>query len=282
MERKKVDLAAFGRMKREGKKITMLTAYDTPTAHILDEAGIDSILVGDSAANVVMGYRDTLPISMDEMIMITSAVARGVKYGFLIGDMPFMSYNVNLDEAVRNAGRFIKEAGADAVKIEGGGHVAETLHTLVLAGIPTVGHLGLTPQTAGMIGGYRVQGRSAEAAARIVEDARRLQEAGACLLVLECVPDRVAALISKTLTIPTIGIGCGAGCDGQVLVLHDMLGIRSGFSPKFVKAYAELGAQITSAVETFRREVEEETFPAVEHAFSIDDGEYEKLLELVE
>jgi len=277
MKRKKIDIAALLQKKRNREKITMLTAYDAPTARMLDEAGIDTLLVGDSAANVVLGYQDTLPVSMDEMVHHTRAVVRGTEFAMVIGDMPFMSYNVSREEAIRNAGRFIKEGGAAAVKLEGGAHVADTVEELVKAGIPVVGHLGLTPQTAGMIGGYKVQGRDAETARRILEDAKKLQQAGAFLLVLECVPDRVAELISQTVEIPVIGIGAGAGCDGQVLVFHDMVGIKAGFTPKFVKRYAELGEAIVGAARAYKEEVEGGTFPGAEESFTITDEEFEKL-----
>lgn len=280
--RTKTDLGRLAAKKAQGIPISMLTAYDAPSARALDEAGVDALLVGDSAGNVVLGYPSTVPVGMDEMVMLTAAVVRGNRFAFVIADMPFMSYNITTEEAIRNAGRFIKESGADAVKLEGGGHVAETVRAVVRAGIPVVGHLGLTPQTAGMLGGYRVQGKRAEAAARIVHEAQGLEEAGACMLVLEAVPDRLATLITGRLSIPTIGIGAGAGCDGQVLVLHDMLGIRAGFSPRFVKAYASLGPQIEQAAASFCAEVQARAFPAAEHRFTMSDEEYDRLLELVE
>ena len=282
MERKKTDLARLKRKKAEGLKITMLTSYDAPTARILDEAGIDVLLVGDSAANVVLGYPDTRPVSMDEMIVLTSAVVRGNTYAYVVGDMPFMSFNVTIDEAVRNAGRFIKEAGADAVKLEGGGHVTETVRAIVRAGIPVVGHLGLTPQTADMLGGYHVQGGKAASAKKILDDAFALEEAGAMMLVMECIPDRLGDLLSEKLSIPVIGIGAGAGCDGQVLVVHDMLGIRAGFTPKFVKAWAGIGDEIKKAATGYRAEVESGEFPRAGHTFKMDDKEWDELVKLVE
>ena len=277
MKRKKIDIARLQDKKRKGEKITMLTAYDAPTARMLDEAGIDTLLVGDSAANVVLGYPDTLPVSMDEMVHHTKAVVRGSEFAMVIGDMPFMSYNISREEAVRNAGRFLKEGGADAVKLEGGAHVADTVAALVRAGIPVVGHLGLTPQTAGRIGGYKVQGKDAETARQIVEDASKLQQAGAFLLVLECVPDRVATMISQSVDIPVIGIGAGNGCDGQVLVFHDMVGIKAGFTPKFVKRYAELGEAIVAAAKAYKEEVESGAFPGPEETFTMADEEFDKL-----
>ncbi|NOZ88018.1 MAG: 3-methyl-2-oxobutanoate hydroxymethyltransferase [Deltaproteobacteria bacterium] len=273
-----VDISSLLKMKKKGQKITMLTAYDTPTARMLDDAGIDVLLVGDSAANVVLGYKDTLPVTMDEMIHHTKAVSRGVKRAMVLGDMPFMSYNISHEDAVRNAGRFIKEGGAQAVKLEGGAHVVDTVERLFRAGIPVVGHLGLTPQTAGMQGGYRVQGKTAATAARIVEDALKLQEAGAFMLILECVPDRVGEHVSKALEIPVVGIGAGPGCDGQVLVFHDMVGIGTGFSPKFVRRYANLGQEIVEAASRYKQDVQQGSFPAKEHCFTIKDSEFELLV----
>ncbi len=277
MERKKVDIGYLLRAKKNGEKISMLTAYDYPTAALLDEAGIETILVGDSAANVVLGYSNTLPVTVDELLVLTRAVSRGVKYGMVIGDMPFLSYQITQADAIRNAGRFIKEGGAEAVKLEGGGKNIDTLRALVEAGIPSVGHLGLTPQTAGMIGGYRVQGRTAKTAAKILDDAVKIAEAGAFMLVLECVPDRLAKLISEKIDIPIIGIGAGVHADGQVLVLHDMIGIRSGFSPKFVKKYADVGPAILDAAKKYHEEVKAGTFPGPEHSFNMQDEEFDKI-----
>ncbi len=274
MPSSKIEIHHLIDMKRRGEKISMLTAYDYPSARILDEAGIDCLLVGDSAANVVLGYPDTLPVSMDELVILTRAVSRGAKRSFVIGDMPFMSYNISVSDAIRNAGRFLKEGRANAIKLEGGGAVADTVRALVQAGIPVVGHLGLTPQTAGMIGGLKVQGRTAEQAAKILEDAKRLEEAGAFMLVLEAIPKRVAALISSRVSIPVIGIGAGCDCDGQVLVLHDMLGINAGFKPKFVKRFAQLEQEILDAARRYHEEVRAQTFPAEEHSFTIDDEQY--------
>lgn len=274
----KVELSSLITRKAAGQKLTMLTAYDYPFARLLDEVGIDVILVGDSVGNVVLGYPDTLPVTMDEMLHHTRAVSRGVSRGLVIGDMPFMSYNVTTTEAIRNAGRFIKQAGADLVKLEGGEAVAETVAAIVRAGIPVCGHLGLTPQTATQLGGYRVQGRTAAAARVILADAQRLEEAGASMIVLECVPARVAERISTSLRIPTFGIGAGPGCDGQVLVLHDMLGLGVGdFQPRFVKRLAELADATRTAVAAYRDEVVAGTFPAAEHSFTIPDEELDKL-----
>jgi len=277
MEQKKVSLTTLKEMKQQGVPITMVTAYDYPTARLVDESGIDTVLVGDSAGNVVLGYPDTIPVTVEELLHHTRAVRRGVRRALLIGDMPFMSYNVSVEQAIANAGRFLKEAGAEAVKVEGGGWVGKTVTAMVEAGIPVVGHLGLTPQTASMLGGYRVQGRTAESARKIVEDALALQQAGAFLLVLECVPDRLGELISKRLEIPVIGIGAGPDTDGQVLVFHDLVGIQSGFAPKFVKRYAKVGDEIRSAVTRYCQEVKDRTFPADEHCFRIPDEEFDAL-----
>jgi 3-methyl-2-oxobutanoate hydroxymethyltransferase len=280
MEIKKMTVADLKMKKAKGEKITMLTAYDCPFGALLDEAGIDMILVGDSAANVVLGYPDTIPVSMDEMIILTRAVRRGVRKGLVIGDMPFGSYNISVEDAVRNATRFVKEAGVDGVKLEGGRSVAGIVEALVRAGIPTVGHLGLTPQTAGMLGGYKVQGRTAKAATVLVEDALKLQAAGAFCLVVECIPDLVAQVLSRKVEIPVIGIGAGSGCDGQVLVLHDMLGIKSGFEPKFVKKFARLNEKILKALKTYKEEVEKGKFPSGDHSFAMPEEEARKFKKL--
>jgi len=277
MDRKKVDLGYLFQAKKNGEPITMLTAYDFPTARLLDEAGIETILVGDSAANVVLGYRDTLPVSMDEMLVLSRAVARGVKYAMVIGDMPFLSYQVSVEDAIRNAGRFIKEGNCEAVKLEGGGKMINTLRAIVEAGIPAIGHLGLTPQTASMLGGYRVQGRTADAARKILEDAIGIEQAGAFMLVLECVPDRLAQLVARRIKVPVIGIGAGPYADGQVLVLHDMLGVQAGFTPKFVKQFAMVGNDILNAAKAYREEVKAKKFPAPEHTFTIPDEEFNNI-----
>ena len=269
----KLTVADIGRKKQRGEKITMLTAYDFPFAAMLDEAGVDILLVGDSAANVVLGYPDTIPVTMDELIMLTRAVGRAAKRGLVIGDMPFGSYNISREEALRNAVRFMKEAGADGVKLEGGGAVSSIVRSLVRGGIPTMGHLGLTPQTAGMLGGYKVQARTAESALRLIEDALRLQDEGAFSIVVECIPDRVAEALSQRLDIPVIGIGAGPRCDGQVLVLHDMLGIKAGFEPRFVKRFASLSGEILRAVRAYREEVESSAFPGPQHTFSMPEEE---------
>jgi 3-methyl-2-oxobutanoate hydroxymethyltransferase len=265
----------------QGKKpLTMLTAYGYSQAQVVDEAGVDLILVGDSAANVVLGYDTTLPITVEEMLLFTRAVRRGTSQALVVGDMPFASYQVNHEEAVRNAMRFLKEAGADAIKLEGGEEVRDTVAAIVRAGVPVMGHLGLTPQTVSKLGGYKVQGRSALAARTIVDGAVALEEAGVFALVLECVPQDVAREVTERLDVPTIGIGAGPHCDGQVLVYHDLLGLgRGGFSPRFVKRYADLGDQAVAAIRTFVEDVQAGAFPAEEHSFTMSDGEDEKLLD---
>ncbi len=277
MSNDKIELTRLARMKETGTPITMVTAYDYPSARIVDAAGVDTVLVGDSLANVVLGYPDTTRVTVDEMLHHTRAVSRGLERALLIGDMPFMSYNVSIEQALTNAGRFIKEGRAQAVKLEGGGWVAETVARLSGAGIPVVGHLGLTPQTAGMLGGYRVQGKDASSARRILDDSLALQQSGAILLVLECVPARLGKLISERLKIPVIGIGAGADTDGQVLVYHDLVGIEAGFTPKFVKKFADTGELMKKAVSSYCDEVRRRTFPSAEHTFSIPDEEYAAL-----
>jgi 3-methyl-2-oxobutanoate hydroxymethyltransferase len=258
--------------------ITMLTAYDFPTARAADEVGIDAILVGDSLAMVVLGHPNTLAVTMDEMLHHARAVSRGARGALLIGDMPFMSYQADRAEAVRNAGRFLQEAGMDAVKLEGGRRYAETARAIVGAGIPIHGHIGLTPQSVNALGGFRVQGRSAEAAAELLEDALALEDAGCFAIVLESVPDRLAAHITERLHIPTIGIGAGPATSGQVLVSHDLLGLYDGRSPKFAKRYAELGEATRAAFQAFRAEVEARAFPGREHSYAIPDAEWEAFL----
>ena len=270
------------RQKRErGEPITMVTAYDFPTARLADEAGLDAILVGDSLAMVVLGHPDTLSVTMDEMLHHARAVRRGATRALLIGDMPFMSYQADEAEALRNAGRFLKEAGMEAVKLEGGRPVAPAVRRIVRAGIPVQGHVGLTPQSVNALGGWKVQGRTAAAAQSLLEDALALEDAGCFSIVLESVPDRVAALITERLSIPTIGIGAGAGTSGQVLVLHDMLGLFDRFTPRFVKRYATLGEQTREALARFRTDVQSRAFPAAEHSYAIDDEEWRAFLESI-
>ena len=281
-QHKKVSLITLREKKECGEPIVSLTAYDCPTALALDAAGVDLILVGDSLGMVVLGYETTLPVTMDEMLHHCRAVARGAKRAFLTGDMPFLSYQADVAEAVRNAGRFLAEAGMDSVKLEGGGEMAITVRAIVSAGIPVMGHIGLTPQSVHQLGGYRAQGRSATAARALLEDALELQQAGCFAIVLESVPARVATLISERLTVPTIGIGAGAGCDGQVLVSHDLLGLFDRFTPRFVKQYADLRGEMLCAFERYHTDVRGREFPASEHTFTIADDEWQVLLEGLE
>jgi 3-methyl-2-oxobutanoate hydroxymethyltransferase len=273
-ERKKVTTLALRQKKERGEMISMLTAYDYPTALALDQAGLDAILVGDSLGMVVLGYPNTLPVTMDEMLHHCRAVARAAKSALLIGDMPFMSYQVSVEEALRNAGRFLQEGGMDAVKLEGGRERVEAVRAIVGAGIPVMGHLGLTPQSVNQLGGFRPQGRTAAAAKRLLEDARLLEEAGAFSLVLESVPARLAELVSRRLHIPTIGIGAGPGCDGQVLVTHDLLGLFDRFTPRFVKKYADFHAGMKRAFGEFLADIEAKSFPAAEHSVEMPDEEW--------
>lgn len=263
----KITTAVIKDMKKKNQKVTMLTAYDYGTAAVVDEAGIDIILVGDSLGMVVLGYESTLPVTMEDMIHHTKAVCRGAKRAMVLGDMPFMSYQVSVAEAVRNAGRFLQEAGAHGVKLEGGREVAEVTRRIASAGIPVMAHLGLTPQSVHQLGGYKVQGKGDAAAKRMIEDARMLEEAGAFALVLECVPAQLAREITESLTISTIGIGAGVHCDGQVLVINDMLGIFERFTPKFVKKYANLNLQMKEAVRQYCDEVRTGVFPDDAHSF---------------
>jgi 3-methyl-2-oxobutanoate hydroxymethyltransferase len=259
--------ADIKKMKVNGEKITMLTAYDYAMALILDECNIDMILVGDSLGNVVLGYDTTLPVTMEDMLHHTKAVARGVHNALIVADMPFLSYQVSKQAAVQNAGRFLQEANAQAVKLEGGRDVAETVKKITSAGIPVMAHLGLTPQSIHQLGGYKVQGKKEDAARKIIEDAKILEEAGAFSVVLECVPEGLAAEVTGCLSIPTIGIGAGVQCDGQVLVINDLLGISDRFTPKFVKKYANLNSEIKKAVKNYIGEVQNSNFPDGEHSF---------------
>jgi len=277
-ERKKVTTHTLRLKKQRGEVITMLTAYDYPTALAIDQSGIDSILVGDSLGMVVLGYANTLPVTMEDMLHHCKAVARGARFALLIGDMPFLSYQVSTSEAVRNAGRFLQEAGMDAVKLEGGQERLEVVRAIVGTGIPVMGHLGLTPQSVNQFGGFRPQGRDAQAARRILEDALLLQEAGCFSLVLESVPARLAGYISERLEIPTIGIGAGQPCDGQVLVTHDLLGLFDRFTPRFAKRYAHLHDEMKRAFAEYRAEVESGIFPADEHSYDITEEEWKNFL----
>jgi len=264
--------------KKKGEPITMLTAYDYPTALAIDRAGIDSILVGDSLGMVVLGYANTLPVTMDDMLHHCKAVARGASSALLVGDMPFMSYQVSTEKAVQNAGRFLQEAGMDAIKLEGGRERLDAIRTMVAAGIPVMGHLGLTPQSLHQFGGFRAQGKTASAAKHLWEDALMLQAAGCFSLVLEAVPGKLAKYISENLDIPAIGIGAGVGCDGQVLVTHDLLGLFDRFTPKFVKKYAELHSIMEQAFTAYLREVVARQFPSADHTIDMTADEWDNFL----
>jgi 3-methyl-2-oxobutanoate hydroxymethyltransferase len=260
-------------MKRRGEKIVMVTAYDAPGARFAEDAGIDVILVGDTAAMVVLGHSGTTPVTVDEMLFLTRTVSRNVHRPIVVGDMPFGSYEVSDDEAVRNAVRFVKEGGAEIVKLEGAGPMVSRARAIVQAGIPVMGHVGLTPQSATMLGGFKTQGRTAEAAQLIVEGAKGLEDAGCCSIVLEAVPAPVAARITEELSIPTIGIGAGAECDGQVLVYHDLLGLSEGHLPRFVKRYANLSAEIRDALVAYATEVRSGAFPEEQHTYAMPEEE---------
>jgi 3-methyl-2-oxobutanoate hydroxymethyltransferase len=278
---KKITVRDFLNKQERHEPITMLTAYDYPTALALDRAGLDAILVGDSLGMVALGYENTLPVTMDEMIHHCKAVARGAQRALLIGDMPFLSYQVSPAEAVRNAGRFVQEGGMNAVKLEGGRAMLPPIQAILETGIPVLGHLGLTPQSINKFGGMRAQGRTAVEARRILEDALLLQQTGCFALVLESIPARVAALITSRLTIPTIGIGAGAGCDGQVLVTNDLLGLFDRFTPRFVKQYSNLLAEMDRAFQAYRTDVASRSFPACEHTIEMDEEEWSGLQELL-
>jgi len=277
MERKKVTIAELHQKKAAGQKITMMTAYDYPTGCLVDEAGIDTILVGDSLGMVMLGYDSTVPVTMEEMLHHCKPVTKGAKRAFVVGDMPFMSYQVSVEKAVENAGRFMKEAGCDCVKLEGGSEMAPVVRAIVTAGVPVCAHIGLTPQTATKLSGFKVQGKDAESANELVQSAKDLEEAGAFMIVMECIPDLLAAKITQALQIPTIGIGAGKDCDGQVLVYHDLVGLFERFTPKFVKKYINLSPQIREALVQFRTEVEDGTFPGPEHSFAMKPEEAKKI-----
>ena len=264
-------------MKSAADKIVVLTAYDAGFARFLDQNGVEIVLVGDSLGMVILGYESTVPVTMEEMLHHSRAVKHGVERALLVGDMPFLSYQVEVGSAIANAGRFLKEAGCDAVKLEGGLEICATVAAMVRAGIPVMGHIGLTPQTAGALGGYKVQGRDAQSARRLLAEAKGLAEAGAFAIVLECIPDKLAAAITASIAIPTIGIGAGPQCDGQVLVINDLLGMFEKFVPSFVKQYANLAPQIAGAIVAFRDEVKGGGYPDAEHSF-VMQGEVEDLL----
>jgi 3-methyl-2-oxobutanoate hydroxymethyltransferase len=269
----KLPLPELAELKRRGQRLVMVTAYDAPSGRLADAAGVELVLVGDSAAMVVLGHDSTVPATMDEMLILTRAVTRGARRPIVVADMPFGSFQISDEEALENAVRFVKEAGADAVKLEGAGPMLSRVRTIVGAGIPVMGHIGLTPQSATMLGGFKAQGRTAEKAVRLLEDAHALEAAGCFSIVLEAVPAPVAARVTRELSIPTIGIGAGAACDGQVLVWHDLLGLYEGTSPRFVKRYADLATEIRRALETYVAEVQQGTFPQEQHTYSMPDEE---------
>ena len=273
-------IATLKEQKKNGVKISMLTAYDYSTAKIMDEAGINTILVGDSLGMTILGYEDTLSVTMEDMIHHTAAVARGAKNTFIVADMPFMSYQTSVYDAVVNAGRLMKEGRANAVKLEGGASVCPQIKAITEASIPVVAHLGMTPQSVNVFGGFKVQGKDEAAALKLISDALEIEKAGACMVVLECVPMKLAEYITKILTIPTIGIGAGAGCDGQVLVYQDMLGMFPDFTPKFAKKFADVGNQMKEAFAAYIAEMQSGEFPDKAHSFKAEDTtDYEKLAE---
>ncbi|MBN2049674.1 MAG: 3-methyl-2-oxobutanoate hydroxymethyltransferase [Spirochaetales bacterium] len=274
---KKLLVSDLWAMKREGKKISMITAYSYPQGLVVDEAGIDIILVGDSLGMVELGYKDTVPVTMEEMLMHIKPVVRAVKRAHIVGDLPFMSYNISVEQAVTNAGILYKDGGCDSVKLEGGSDMADVVRAIVKAGIPVFGHIGLTPQTAAMLGGFKVQGKSIDDAKKVVEDAMALEEAGAFALILEAIPQQLAEVITQKVKIPTVGIGGGPGCDGQVLVFHDLLGLFKRFTPKFVKVYADMYDAQVNSVKEFIKDVQEKNFPAEEHSFNMKNELVEEL-----
>jgi 3-methyl-2-oxobutanoate hydroxymethyltransferase len=277
MAAKPFTVQSFKTAKAEGRRISMLTAYDYTTANLLDEAGVDCILVGDSLGMVMLGYENTLQVTMDDMIHHTKAVARATRNALLVGDMPFLSYHISVEEAVRNAGRFVQEGGAHAVKLEGGQAVIDKVRAIIKAQIPVLGHLGLTPQSVNAFGGFKIQGKDIETARNIIDDALLLQDVGVFGIVLECIPDGLAKKISEQLDIPTIGIGAGVHCDGQVLVIHDLLGLYRQMRPKFVKMYASMGDDVVKAAKDYIDEVRQGAFPEAQHSFPIDEELLAKL-----
>jgi 3-methyl-2-oxobutanoate hydroxymethyltransferase len=277
MNNSKVTTFKLREMMARGEKITVLTCYDYSMAKMLDQAGIEILLVGDSLGNVLLGYDSTIPVTMEDMLIHTKAVSRGAQNAMVVADMPFMSYQVSIEESVRNAGRFLQEAGANAIKLEGGREISQTVKAINDAGIPVMGHLGLTPQSINKLGGYRVQGRDEATARLILNNALALQDAGVFSIVLECVPAPLAKMVSERIDVPTIGIGAGAGCDGQVVVIHDLLGLYSTVSPKFAKKYANLHSTILEAVGRYKSEVKEGLFPGPEHSYDMEEAEIGKL-----
>lgn len=273
----KITVATFAKRKVEKQKISMLTCYDYTTAKIINQTNVDAVLVGDSVGNVMLGYPDTLSVTMEDMITYGRAVSRGCTEKLVVIDMPFMSYQVSVEQALINAGRLLKEARGNAVKLEGGQNICPQIKAMTQAGIPVMGHLGMTPQSVNAFGGNKVQGKTEAAAKKLIEDALALQEAGCFAIVLECIPHKLAAIVTEKLSIPTIGIGAGAQCDGQILVYQDMLGMYKDFSPKFVKHYANLSDIMTNAFNDYDKEVKEQAFPSKEHTFKIDEEVLEKL-----
>ena len=271
----KLPLTELAELKHRGQKLVMVTAYDFPSARIADEAGVELVLVGDSAGMVVLGNESTVPVTMNELLMLTRAVTRGARRPLVIADMPFGSFQVSDDDAVANAVRFVKESDADAVKVEGAGPTLSRVRAIVGAGVPVMGHVGLTPQSATMLGGFKAQGRTAEKAERLYEEALALEAAGCFAIVLEAVPAPIAARVTEALSVPTIGIGAGGDCDGQVLVWHDLLGLYEGKAPRFVKRYADLAAEARRALETYAEDVRERRFPEEQHTYTIPDEELE-------
>ncbi len=276
-EREKVTLSTLLAMKRKKRPITMLTAYDYPSAQVEETAGVDCILVGDSAAQVILGYDSTLPITLDFLVTIATAVRKGAPNVFLIGDMPYLSFNVNAEDAIRNAGRFMAESGCDCVKIEGDARMAETVRLMSAATIPVMVHLGLRPQAVHQFGGYRAQGRNAASAQQLIDDAKVMEEAGACALLLEAVPPEPAKIIAESTRLPVIGCGAGPHCDGHVVVLHDMVGMTATRLPRFVKRYAELRDTLRKAVEAYVADIQQGAYPSEEHCYRMDDGEANRL-----
>jgi 3-methyl-2-oxobutanoate hydroxymethyltransferase len=276
-ERRKMSIASFVRMKTENRRIVMVTSYDYPTAAIADAVGVDSILVGDSYGMVVLGYESTIPVTVEDLLPVCRAVRRGAPRSLLIGDLPFMSFQISLEEAIRTAGRFVKEGGMEAVKIEGGSEVSKIVESISRVGIPVLGHIGVTPQTATLHGGYRIQGRNVDSGDKLVEDAKALENAGVFGIVLEMVTEEVARVITETVSVPTIGIGSGRFCDGQVLVLHDIIGLYPSFTPKFAKRYVDVGGMIKQALQNFTVDVRNGVFPEEGHVFRMEEDQRAKL-----
>ena len=277
MATNKVTTTTIRQKKINAEPITMLTVYDAAFARLFDEAGIDMLLVGDSVGNTVLGYESTVPVTMEDMLHHARAVCRGTSRAMVVVDLPFMCYQVSVEEAMRNAGRILKETAAVAVKLEGGKEIAPAVKAMTAVGIPVVGHLGLTPQSVNQLGGFKVQGKDMAAAQALIDNARCIEEAGAFALVLECIPAQLAAKVTQALSIPTIGIGGGSSCDGQVLVMHDLLGLLPGFTPKFVKTYRNLHTEVTAAVREYIDDVKNRRFPGAEHSFTMADDVLEKL-----